>query len=337
MASLILSVKPLGFTWPVNNPFIFCAHHSDRFPAGDAKMGPKASLDGRQIGQDFDPGLPWRMYHGRRVPGFPAHPHRGFETITIVTEGMVDHSDSHGQAGRYGRGDVQWMTAGSGLQHSEMFPLLNTDSENPLELFQVWLNLPAASKMAEPYFKMLWAEDIPVVEIVGPRGSVTKSELIAGQWNGIWALPPAPDSWAANPENEVNIWNIHMNPGAELRIPPAGRKVNRSLYFYRGSAVRVGGETIESKHGIELKADKETLIEGGFGESHFLLLQGRMIDEPIYQYGPFVMNTAVEIQQAYADFQHDGFGGWPWPNLDHVHPAQKGRFARHRDGSEENR
>jgi hypothetical protein len=337
MASLILSVKPLGFTWPVNNPFIFCAHHYDLFPAGDGEMGPKASLEGRQIGQDFDPGLSWRMYHGSRVPGFPAHPHRGFETITIVTEGMVDHSDSHGQAGRYGQGDVQWMTAGSGLQHSEMFPLLNTESENPLELFQVWLNLPATSKMAEPYFRMLWAEDIPVVEVIGPNSTTTKIELIAGQWNEVKALPPAPDSWAAKAEHEVNIWNIHMGPGAELRIPPAGRNVNRSLYFYRGSAVRIGSEAINPKNAIELTADMETLIKGGQSESHFLLLQGRMIDEPVYQYGPFVMNTPLEIRQAYNDFQRDGFGGWPWPQHDHVHPADMGRFARYRDGSEETR
>lgn len=335
MSDYILSVKPLGFTWPVLNPFIFCAHHRDRYPVSNGMMAPNASLKGRQIGQDFDARLPWRMYHGHRIPGFPAHPHRGFETITIVTEGLVDHSDSHGQAGRYGRGDVQWMTAGSGLQHSEMFPLLNAIEENPLELFQVWLNLPSASKMAEPCFKMLWAEEIPVVEIEGNDGAKTTIDLIAGRWNDTLAPDPAPDSWAADPHNEVNIWNIHMGANTKLNIPASEKNVSRVLYFYRGQSLQVDNESFESGHAIELKADVEIVISGGTGQSHVLMLQGRMINETVYQYGPFVMNSPIEIQQAYIDFQKDGFGGWPWPEYDHVHPADRGRFARYRDGRKE--
>ena len=141
-SDIISNIKPLGFTWEVKNPFLFCAHHLDHYPAGNENMGPAASLKGRNLGEDFELKDGWRMYHGRTIPGFPEHPHRGFETITIVLKGFVDHSDSWGQAGRYGMGDVQWMTAGSGLQHSEMFPLLNMDGDNPAELFQVWLNLP---------------------------------------------------------------------------------------------------------------------------------------------------------------------------------------------------
>ena len=123
----IESVEPLGFPWKTRDPFVFCVYHNDRYPAGNDEQGPAASLAGRRIGNDFTIRDGWRMYHGDVVPGFPQHPHRGFETVTVVRQGLVDHSDSMGAAGRYGRGDTQWMTAGSGVQHAEMFPLVHLD------------------------------------------------------------------------------------------------------------------------------------------------------------------------------------------------------------------
>ena len=113
MNNAIKSIKPLGFPWQTQDPFLFCVHHEDFYQKGNDVMGPAASLAGRNIGQDFELNKAgWRMYHGEHVPGFPAHPHRGFETVTIVTNGVVDHSDSLGAAGRFGFGDVQWLTAG---------------------------------------------------------------------------------------------------------------------------------------------------------------------------------------------------------------------------------
>ena len=147
MNNSIKSIFPLGFPWQTQDPFLFCVYHLDHFPKGNEQMGPDASLSGRNLGNDFTLKDGWRMYHGRTVPGFPAHPHRGFETITIVNKGFCDHSDSLGAAGRFGLGDTQWMTAGRGVQHSEMFPLLNKDKENPLELFQIWLNLPKKASL----------------------------------------------------------------------------------------------------------------------------------------------------------------------------------------------
>ena len=332
---LITNIKPLGFTWETQDPFLFCVHHLDNYPAGNDQLGPAASLTGRNLGQDFTTKDGWRMYHGEIVPGFPAHPHRGFETVTVVLNGFVDHSDSHGASGRYGNGDVQWMTAGSGLQHAEMFPLLNKDKPNPLELFQIWLNLPKAKKFSRPHYKMLWAEDIPVVSEKDKNGKFTEVTIIAGKIGEVTASAPAPDSWANEPENDVGIWLIKMEANAHWTIPSASLEVNRSLYFYRGTDVIIGGVTIESYHSVDLLADQTAIIENGNKDAFLLLLQGKPINEPVVQHGPFVMNSAAEIQDAFNEYRKTQFGGWPWSSLDNVHSRETGRFAKYSDGREE--
>src|SRR5512143_1725649 len=186
MDDAVLKVKPLGFPWEPQDPFLFCAYHDDAYPAGNAEMGPAASLAGRNLGQDFEGKDGWRMYHGETVPGFPPHPHRGFETVTIVRKGLIDHSDSLGAAARFGGGDVQWLTAGKGIVHSEMFPLLDRARPNLVELFEIWLNLPHADKMVEPHFAMLWNKDIPRHE-PAPGVEIT---VVAGAIGGV--RPPAP-------------------------------------------------------------------------------------------------------------------------------------------------
>ena len=137
------------------------------------------------------------MYHGDVVPGFPQHPHRGFETVTIVRRGYIDHSDSLGATARFGMGDVQWLTAGAGVVHSEMFPLLNQDGPNPLELFQIWLNLPSKNKLADPYFTMFWDADIPRRRLTDANGRGVEVTAIAGALDGVRPLAPPPHSWAA--------------------------------------------------------------------------------------------------------------------------------------------
>jgi hypothetical protein len=182
---IVLRTKPLGFPWETDDPFLFCVHHDDAYPAGNERLGPAASLAGRNLGQDFE-GHPsgaqggWRMYHGQVVPGFPQHPHRGFETVTIVRRGLIDHSDSLGAAARFGGGDVQWVTAGKGIVHSEMFPLLDRKQGNPLELFQIWLNLPREDKMVDPNFTMLWREAIPTLVTRDAAGKATTVTIAAG-------------------------------------------------------------------------------------------------------------------------------------------------------------
>ena len=327
----------MGFNWPTIDPFLFCVHHLDNYPAGNDQLGPAASLAGRNLGQDFTTKDGWRMYHGEIIPGFPAHPHRGFETVTVVLNGFVDHSDSHGAAGRYGNGDVQWMTAGAGLQHAEMFPLLHKDKDNPLELFQIWLNLPQRKKFCDPHYAMLWAEDIPVYSEKDENGRSIEITVIAGRIGNVTAPDPAPDSWAADSKNEVGIWLIKLENSAKWAVPPASPEVNRTLYFYRGSDLNVAGIALNLYNAVELLADQPVILENGSDDAYLLLLQGQPINEPVAQHGPFVMNTTEEIHQAFADYRTTQFGGWPWPGYDNVHPRDKGRFAKYADGRQEMR
>ena len=331
----IINTQSLGFPWATRDPFLFCVYHADHYPKGNGELGPDEPLTGRRLGNDFTLKDGWRMYHGTRIPGFPVHPHRGFETVTVVRKGIVDHSDSLGGAGRYGGGDVQWMTAGKGIQHAEMFPLLNRHEVNPLELFQIWLNLPADRKMADPHSAMLWRENIPRLLLRDDKGLEIRVEIVAGTLEGASAPPPAPDSWAAQPENEVAIWYIQMSPGASWTLPPASGGINRSLYFFEGEQINLDGTSVSSGHGLDLRPDQALSLLNGKQEGRLLLLQGRPIGEPVVNYGPFVMNTKEEIQKTYQDYQKNRFGGWPWQDPDQVHPEQKGRFARHTDGREE--
>jgi quercetin 2,3-dioxygenase len=329
----VISVEPLGgMPWQTRDPFLFCVHHDDRYPEGNEELGPAASLRGRNLGQDFEGIDGWRMYHGEIVPGFPQHPHRGFETVTVVRSGLLDHSDSMGAAARYGRGDVQWLTAGSGIQHAEMFPLLERSAPNPVELFQIWLNLPARSKFAPPHFSMLWNEAVPRHAARDEAGRATQVTLVAGRMGELVPPSPPPNSWAAQAGSDVAIWTIKLDPGARWRLPAAARGTHRTLYYFRGTELAVGDRAIESGHRIELEPHVSPLIANGGDESELLLLQGRPIGEPVVQHGPFVMNSRREIQQAFADYQQTQFGGWPWQRHDPVHPREEERFARHADG-----
>ncbi len=326
--SAILSVRPLGSPWETADPFLFCAYHHDDYPAGDERFAPTASLDGRELGSDFAGKDGWRMYHGTTVPGFPQHPHRGFETVTIVRRGFIDHADSLGAAARFGEGDVQWLTAGGGVVHSEMFPLLRRDAANPVELFQIWLNLPAADKLTGAHFAMLWNEQIPRVVDGGAEVSV-----IAGAFAGLRAPAPPPRSWAARPDTDVAIWSIRLRAGARLELPAAasGTQANRTIYFYGGREVTIDGRRFDEHRAVGVRADERVAIEAA-ADAELLVLQGRPIGEPVAQYGPFVMNSPAEVQQAFVDYQRTQFGGWPWPKDDPVHERDAGRFARHADG-----
>jgi redox-sensitive bicupin YhaK (pirin superfamily) len=327
----IRTVRPLGFVWETLDPFLFCVHHDDAYPAGNERLGPAASLAGRNIGSDFEIRDGWRMYHGDVVPGFPQHPHRGFETVTVVRRGLVDHADSLGAGARYGGGDTQWLTAGKGIVHAEMFPLLDSAGPNPLELFQIWLNLPRASKFAEPHFSMFWRDRIPRVTLQDAAGKSIEVTVVAGRLGEHVPPAPPPDSWASRPDSDVAIWTVKLAPGARWVLPRGNAGSNRMIYFFLGSALRVAGRELTQHRAVSLRPDVDVLLEAGQDGAELLMLQGKPIGEPVVQRGPFVMNTPGEIQQAFLDYQRTRFGGWPWRSDGPVHGREE-RFARHADG-----
>ncbi|MBD1395865.1 pirin family protein [Pontibacter sp. JH31] len=337
MKGKILAIEALQLPWQTEDPFLLAVHHLDHYPKGNEKMGVEQSeLAGRNIGHDFAGQNGYNMYHGKTIPGFPYHPHRGFETITIGKQGFVDHTDSLGGAGRFGAGDLQWMTAGKGIQHSEMFPLLHSDKPNTLEIFQIWINLPSKSKLVEPHYKMLWKESIPKIDEIDDKGKKTTLEVYAGSYKSNLAPQPTPDSWAANPDHGVAIFSVKMEANAQWILPaPANEQVRNTLYFYSGNSIDVEGEKIAVNHLVKVKPGQRLHITNGDKEADLLILQGKPINEPIASRGPFVMNTEEELNQGFAEYRKTQFGGWPWPATEQVFDRAKGRFAKYADGTTE--
>jgi redox-sensitive bicupin YhaK (pirin superfamily) len=356
----ILSVRPLGFPWETADPFLFCVHHDDRYPRGNERLGPAAPLAGRDLGQDFSRKDGWSMYHGLEVPGFPQHPHRGFETVTVVRQGFIDHSDSLGAKARFGMGDAQWLTAGKGIVHCEMFPLLERERDNPVELFQIWLNLPAEDKMAEPHFSMLWSERIPRVVHRDEHGRETAIALVAGALGDLAPPPPPPRSWASRPDADVAIWTLRLAPHARFRLPAAkGERTRRTLYFFAGATLTLASvdrlehtdsappphadadrppraaHELRDHAAVEVRAQDELELVNGPEVSELLMLQGKPIGQPVVQYGPFVMNSREQIQAAVMDYRRTRFGGWPFADDAPTHARDAGRFAQHADGTVE--
>ena len=322
--------------WQTVDPFLFCVHHDDDYPEGDEELGPCAPLMGRNIGMDFAGRDGWSMYHGSTVPGFPQHPHRGFETISFMRGGFMDHSDSLGAAARFGRGDVQWMTAGQGIVHAEMFPLLNSADRNPTELFQIWINLPARDKMVEPHFAMLWDHEIPKHTFLDQQARPVEVTVVAGEVvRGERAPAPPPHSYASDPANDVNIWHMRFAEGASWELPVARRDSVRVVYVFGDGSLRIGDTEIPGGTAAVVRTDVPVDVTDVAEGTEALVLQGIPIGEPVVQYGPFVMNTKAEIQQAYGDYQETHFGGWPWPENDPNHGSEVKRFAKHADGRTE--
>jgi redox-sensitive bicupin YhaK (pirin superfamily) len=185
-----------------------------------------------------------------------------------------------------------------------MFPLVNPDSPNTLELFQIWVNLPSDDKFAAPHFSMLWSTETPKVLLADGDGRLTEVTVVAGEVAGHRAPPPPPSSWAAREETDVAIWQLRMPPHGSLVLPPAASaETVRTLYLFEGDDLLVGGTRLGGSTGALVVADEELPLRAGASGAAVLVLQGRPIGEPVAQYGPFVMNTQQEIFQAVEDFR----------------------------------
>jgi redox-sensitive bicupin YhaK (pirin superfamily) len=213
-----------------------------------------------------------------------------------------------------------------------MFPLVNQDKENPLLLFQIWLNLPKRSKKVEPHYKMLWHEEIPIVEEKDENGKLAKIKVIAGHYKSNKSLDPTPDSLAAEAKNDIQVWRITLEAGAEFTLPAGETESNRVLFFYEGEKLKTEGFEIPEGHSLDLESSQELKLVNGNKKTELLLLQGKPINEPVVQQGPFVANTREEMNGIIGEYQRTQFGGWPWPKAEFTH-GDEGRFALFADGS----
>jgi redox-sensitive bicupin YhaK (pirin superfamily) len=228
--------------------------------------------------------------------GVGEHPHRGFETVTIAYQGEIDHRDSAGHKGRIGQGDVQWMTAASGIVHEEMHGKEFTEKGGTLEMVQLWVNLPAKFKKSPPGYQDVVGSRAPVVPLAGGAGTV---RVIAGEFEK--------EKGPARTFTPVEVWDMRLRAGkvANLHVP-AGQCT--ALLFLHGGGLVNGSKSVDEGELAVLDRDGETLsIETG-PDSTILLLSGTPIDEPVVGYGPFVMNTENEIRQAIADYRNGSMG-----------------------------
>jgi redox-sensitive bicupin YhaK (pirin superfamily) len=227
--------------------------------------------------------------------GVGEHPHRGFETVTIVYAGEVEHRDSGGGGGKIGPGDVQWMTAGSGVVHEEFHSLDYTKRGGKFEAIQLWVNLPKHLKMTKPKYQTILAGDIAEVSLLGEAGTV---RAIAGAFEG--AKGPAQTF------TPMNLWDVRLNAGHGAWLPlPAGH--NAMLFVMEGS-LRVGGQTVGAAEMAVLSRNGDGAQIEADGSVHLAVLSGEPIDEPVFGYGPFVMNNESEIRQAIADYRNGKMG-----------------------------
>ncbi|HSV52327.1 MAG TPA: pirin family protein [Burkholderiaceae bacterium] len=231
--------------------------------------------------------------------GVGQHPHRGFETVTIVYEGEVEHRDSTGSGGTIGPGDVQWMTAAGGIVHEEFHGREFARRGGPFEMIQLWVNLPAKDKMSKPGYQGITDGQIPKVDLPGNAGFV---RVIAGQYDG--------KAGPAHTFSPMNVWDLRVKAGQPVEFALPGGHTT-ALFVLKGSIKLPGGEITREGELAVMERDGSQLAFEAVEDATLLLLNGEPTNEPIVGYGPFVMNSEAEIRQAFADFQSGKMGRIP--------------------------
>lgn len=332
----VIKTQYLKLHWDTEDPFVFVSHHKDDYPKGNAQQAPPLEhIAGRNLGRDYKQLFGFRMYNGKVVPGFPMHAHWGYETITVPEVGFIDHFDSFGNQGRYGFGDVQWVSAGSMYLHDEMYPLAYDDRPNPNNITQIMLNLPLKDKGSPPEVRMMWSENIPVVEKKDDNGNGYSVKIIAGSFDGVDALPPNDISWASRKEHHVTILLIRMSPGSEIILPAVSSTMNRNLYFVDGTTVKINDAEYEYSQRLKLRGDESITLVNGDADGVFWLLEGEPINEKMASFGPIILDNDKNVREALNHIRENEFDNWPWDLIDKFHPKGTERFIRYSDGREE--
>jgi quercetin 2,3-dioxygenase len=227
--------------------------------------------------------------------GADSHPHRGFETVTLVYQGNLDHRDTAGHSGSIGPGDVQWMTAGSGLLHEEKFGKEFSKNGGTIELIQLWVNVPKKDKMVAPCYQELPKEKIPVIN---DRDTKSNLRIIAGEYNGV--------KGPAETYSPIQLWDLKLGKGGEMTLN-ISKDYNLGIYIVQGS-VKINNKMASTKQLVNFGWDAERVHINAEEDSLLVILAGEPIEEPLATYGPFVMNTNKELVQALADYEGGKFG-----------------------------
>lgn len=242
----------------------------------------------------LDYGMPSQFKPTDEILGVGMHPHRGFETVTLAFQVRLQHRDTAGNHGEIGPGDVQWMTAGSGVLHEELHAPAFRKSGGTLQMLQLWVNLPAELKMTQPRYQTLENADIPVVEVGQARIRVISGSL--GETHGL-----------AHTFTPINLWDVQLSAGeVKLSVP---QDYTTALFVMEGKVTVNGAREVEDSTIVVLEKEGTDILVSASADARFIVLNGQPIDEPVVGYGPFVMNTQEQIAEAMKDYSAGRFAG----------------------------